>query len=302
MVKGIYQDGTSLQDEDVENGEGEGDGDGRDSSDVLFSCGSNENGQLGRGTGDAVSARTLTRVDPPLPDGVKAAQVAGYHTWVLTTDGALFSCGSNDHGQLGRGGDAASAPTLARVDPPLPDGVKAAQVACGEYHTWVLTTDGALVRLQLVWPARSWHRRRGLRTHHTCRPAAARWCQGGAGGVRRVSHMGADDGWHALLVRQQRSRPARSWHRRRGLRTHARACRPAAARWCQGGAGGVRRESHMGADDGWRALLVRLERGWPARSSHRRHGLRTHARVSIRRCQMVSRRRRWRAAGITHGC
>ena len=31
-------------------------------------------------------------------------------------------------------------------------------------------------------------------------------------------------------------------------------------------------------------------------------GAAARSRVSIRRCQMVSRRRRWRAAGITHGC
>ena len=64
------------------------------------------------------------------------------HTMILTENGTIFACGSNEHGQLGMG-DNIPRNTFTEV-PPLPDGKVAIQVVTGDSHTLVLTQDGTV--------------------------------------------------------------------------------------------------------------------------------------------------------------
>ena len=69
---------------------------------TVFTCGKNEDGQLGLGLGFLDNQNTFTAV-PPLPKGKVAKQVfAGYeHTIIIAEDNTVFGSGRNDDGQLG---------------------------------------------------------------------------------------------------------------------------------------------------------------------------------------------------------
>jgi hypothetical protein len=68
---------------------------------TVFSCGTNGNGQLGDGT----TNQRNTLVPMIIPSGKTAENVfcGNTHTVVQMTDGTVFSCGNNGHGQLGDG-------------------------------------------------------------------------------------------------------------------------------------------------------------------------------------------------------
>lgn len=109
---------------------------------TVFSCGSNEYGQLGRESGSSRPSQVMA-----LEAHRVASVAAGYfHSVALTAPnghragagGALFTWGRNDAGQLGREG----ADTSVRLVKPLADRV-VVQVAAGHSHTLALT-DGSL--------------------------------------------------------------------------------------------------------------------------------------------------------------
>ena len=113
------------------------------SAGTLFVCGHNNYGQLGLGSYE--SQTTLQRVE--LPSGVGAVRSVAcgeHHTVVVSEDGTLLTCGYNDYGQLGLGGDEGDQTTLQKVQ--LPNGVGAVRsVACGSNHTAVVCEDGTLL-------------------------------------------------------------------------------------------------------------------------------------------------------------
>ena len=105
---------------------------------TVFSCGSNEYGQLGHESGHSRPAQIMA---------LEAHRVAGvaagyFHSVALTAPnghragvgGAMFTWGRNDAGQLGREGADAS----VRLVKPLADRVLV-QIAAGHSHTLALT-------------------------------------------------------------------------------------------------------------------------------------------------------------------
>ncbi|KAG2790486.1 hypothetical protein PC129_g780 [Phytophthora cactorum] len=130
----------------------------RDGGVVAF--GKNDHGQLGL---DRVSEPVLqpTRLAQPLDSAVVPQLSCGYHhTAIVTEDGAIYTFGRNDYGQLGLGHKLHMArPThiesLSRM--------RITQVACGCYHTLALSDDGK------VFPfGRNNHGQLGLETSMDC--------------------------------------------------------------------------------------------------------------------------------------
>jgi alpha-tubulin suppressor-like RCC1 family protein len=74
---------------------------------TVFSWGYNEDGELGDGsyTDDGNDAKPYP-VQALGLGGVRVIEAGDYHTLALTTDGAVYSWGYNDAGQLGYGGDS----------------------------------------------------------------------------------------------------------------------------------------------------------------------------------------------------
>lgn len=80
------------------------------------------------------------------------------HTGAVTEDGRLYMCGSNLHDKLGLEGiTTGSKKTFKPVE--LLSHVKIKQVACGDYHTLALTTEGEVY----AWGG-SLHNKRGDRS------------------------------------------------------------------------------------------------------------------------------------------
>ena len=104
----------------------------------LWACGNNFKGQLGLGDDDP-QKNTLTKLDWT-GGTVKQMACGGAHTFVLTEDDQLWACGFNRNGQLGLGDEENRniLTDLIWTD----ESIK--QVACGRYHTFVLTQDEEL--------------------------------------------------------------------------------------------------------------------------------------------------------------
>ena len=116
---------------------------------VAMSCGNGDFGRLGHGvagSGDAALGLSADRFRPMLglpPDAsVRAVSAGGAHTAVVTSDGRVWTCGLDDHAQLGRA-TTASAPstTLAPVEG-LPEHDPVVAVAAGHHHTLCATASG----------------------------------------------------------------------------------------------------------------------------------------------------------------
>jgi alpha-tubulin suppressor-like RCC1 family protein len=71
---------------------------------------------------------------------VVSAACSYHHTFILCSDGSLFSCGRNDSGQLGHGDT---------VDKKTPQAVLSApknitSLSCGQFHTVLSTSQGVV--------------------------------------------------------------------------------------------------------------------------------------------------------------
>lgn len=102
-------------------------------------------GEFGRlGHGDTTSCREPTPLSHDLLRGTVMISCGGHHTVAVTEDGQVLSWGWGSNGQLGNG---------STYDEAVPTEVKGlgsqrvAAVACGYYHTAVVTEDG----LVLCW-------------------------------------------------------------------------------------------------------------------------------------------------------
>ncbi len=104
---------------------------------VLEGWGYNGFGQLG--TGDTNSQSSPVTVS--LPGGATTAAVAagGYHTLAIGSDGNLYAWGDNGFGQLGTGDtNSSSSPVVVT----LPGGVRATEIAAGEYDSFAVGSNG----------------------------------------------------------------------------------------------------------------------------------------------------------------
>ena len=105
----------------------------------LWSCGFNNNGQLG--LGDTAKRTTFTQVTTNINNDVKQVVCGGDTTFIIKTDGSLWATGYNRYGQLGLG-DTTNRNTFTQVTTNINNDVK--QVACGFGQSLVLKNDGSL--------------------------------------------------------------------------------------------------------------------------------------------------------------
>ncbi len=121
-----------------------------DSIGGVYGAGANENGQL-TGADSRAEATSLTGLSamraglfkaPPAPAvPIVSVAVAGFHTLALDSNGAVYSTGLNNGGQLT--GVADRRTTLTRI-PGLPAGVQASKIAAGPGHSLVLGANGTV--------------------------------------------------------------------------------------------------------------------------------------------------------------
>ncbi|XP_054285164.1 probable E3 ubiquitin-protein ligase HERC4 isoform X2 [Macrosteles quadrilineatus] len=103
----------------------------------MFCWGNTANGELGLGgieDHQVLAPRELTFTDV---NQVKYVACGKYHTVLVTNSGSVFSCGSNDFGQLGHDKQQKR---LEKVDGL--DAYKVHTVACGEFHTLAVNEWG----------------------------------------------------------------------------------------------------------------------------------------------------------------
>lgn len=105
----------------------------------VYTWGLNANGQLGNDT----TINSAVPVAVSMPSGVHAVAVAGGdgHSLMLSSSGAVYAWGLNDHGQLGNG-------TTTQSDAPvkvlLPSGTVVKEIAAGENYSLALDADGTI--------------------------------------------------------------------------------------------------------------------------------------------------------------
>ncbi|CAK9798475.1 X-linked retinitis pigmentosa GTPase regulator [Anthophora plagiata] len=107
----------------------------------IFACGSDQEGQLGRGTsaiGDFTSSPVLVYDSGVAGPRIVQIAAGSHHSLALTSDGGVFSWGSNLEGQLGLPdvSGLVNKPTKVHV----PEPVK--QISAGYYHSTFLTESG----------------------------------------------------------------------------------------------------------------------------------------------------------------
>lgn len=105
---------------------------------TVYTWGGNERGQLGNGTSAAPSLATNV---PTLITGLKALNISvgNLHVLAIRPDGALFSWGANELGQLGNGKS-----TDGKV--PVQVGIETdwKMVSAGGFHSLAIKLDGSL--------------------------------------------------------------------------------------------------------------------------------------------------------------
>jgi alpha-tubulin suppressor-like RCC1 family protein len=109
----------------------------------LFVCGYNEYGQLG--IKDRSNIIKFTKLDDFSwqNTGIKQITCGGNHTYVLTNDNQLFTCGRNTEGQLGLG-DLENRNIFTKLSNVPWQNTDINQIVCGGYHTFVLTNDNQI--------------------------------------------------------------------------------------------------------------------------------------------------------------
>ena len=110
----------------------------------LFSFGHNGRGQLGQG--DIVKQTQPTLVEALA--GIKTTSIAcgHWHSMMLSEFGDVYSCGWNEHKQLGHSQDTpvVAVPTLIKLPPEDEDDTNFLSISCGERHSVAVSEAGAV--------------------------------------------------------------------------------------------------------------------------------------------------------------
>jgi len=101
----------------------------------FFCCGVNHAGQLG--TGDQISIEKFTKVDLPVPFSSLSAG-ENHSLGISELDGALWSWGSNSHGQLGQGRKV----EFLKEPTKIPNTQSFVQVSAGNLFSLALDSNG----------------------------------------------------------------------------------------------------------------------------------------------------------------
>ena len=107
----------------------------------VWSCGFNMYGALGWGDFDTVNHPTFTQITTNINNDVKQVACGGMSTFILKNDGSVWSCGTNNYGQLGLG-DTTNRLTFTQVTTNINNDVK--EITCGEGHAFITKTDGTI--------------------------------------------------------------------------------------------------------------------------------------------------------------
>lgn len=109
-----------------------------DDSGKVYGWGLNSDGQLGWCAGQNFPVPKL--VKPLISNKIVSVACGWSHTLFLTNDGAVFTAGNNQYGQLGRGFSASSAiTTVASII-----GIPIMRIATGYYHSFAITASGTV--------------------------------------------------------------------------------------------------------------------------------------------------------------
>ena len=111
----------------------------------AVSAGNGDHGRLGHGPSgsgdDALGLSSARFRIVQLPVDAVAACAGGAHTVLVGADGAVYTCGLNDFGQLGHSPGASHAAVPKKVEG-LPEHDPVVAAAAGHFHTLCLTRDG----------------------------------------------------------------------------------------------------------------------------------------------------------------
>ncbi|KAK9794902.1 hypothetical protein WJX73_001812 [Symbiochloris irregularis] len=110
----------------------------------LYAWGRNDTGQLGSTAGcgqDSIAPEEGVAATHPLSGrNILAIDGSSFNSAFLTGDGDLYTCGSNESGQLGRKADSEGCSTATRVE--ALDNFNVQQVACGDAHMLAVVDNG----------------------------------------------------------------------------------------------------------------------------------------------------------------
>ena len=106
----------------------------------IYSCGNNVHGELG--LGDTNKRSTFTQVTTNINNDVKQIVCGEQHAYIVKKDGSLWATGNNYSNRLGVNTNGGIIKTFTQVTTNINNDVK--QVACGDYHTFILKNDGSL--------------------------------------------------------------------------------------------------------------------------------------------------------------
>ncbi|TWP07909.1 hypothetical protein EUA76_02430 [TM7 phylum sp. oral taxon 350] len=118
-----------------------------DNDGALYAWGSNAYGQLGNGTTTNSSVPVAVKIAGTPLAGKTIVQIAAgaNHNMVLTSDGAVYTWGWNQYGQLGNGTTTNSRIPVAVVTTGTPlAGKTISQIAAGNAHALAMTDDGTV--------------------------------------------------------------------------------------------------------------------------------------------------------------